>query len=203
MNPQKLTQSDRKKAAVIEAAIEEFKEKGFQGASMDSISARAGVSKRTVYNHFSSKDLLFQQLALQFFQYAAEMTHLEYQPLQPLEVQLLQFAEKEIALLALENFRDMARVMLSECIHSPQLVATTMGQLNEQQSDLQLWISAAIEDGRLKEMDPEQGAAQLLGLIKASAFWPQILMAKPVPGPEQRAQIAESSVGMFLSYYRQ
>ena len=38
---------------IIQAAIEEFIEKGYDGASMDQIAKRAGVSKGGVYYHFS------------------------------------------------------------------------------------------------------------------------------------------------------
>ena len=50
--------SDQKKKQIVQAAIAEFQEKGYAGASMDRISERAQVSKRTVYNHFESKDVL-------------------------------------------------------------------------------------------------------------------------------------------------
>ena len=48
---------------MLEAAIAEFQACGYQSASMDAIAAAAGVSKRTLYNHFSSKEALFRALA--------------------------------------------------------------------------------------------------------------------------------------------
>ena len=51
--PLKLT--DRKRQAVVDAAIAEFRASGFEATSMDKIAATAGVSKRTVYNHFPVK----------------------------------------------------------------------------------------------------------------------------------------------------
>ena len=41
---------------IILAAVDEFMEKGYERASMDSIAFRAGVSKGGVYYHFQSKD---------------------------------------------------------------------------------------------------------------------------------------------------
>ena len=41
---------------IIQAAIDEFLEKGYNGTSMESIARRAGVSKGGLYHHFSSKD---------------------------------------------------------------------------------------------------------------------------------------------------
>ncbi len=193
--------SEQKRAAVLEAAIAEFQEKGFQGASMDSISSRAGVSKRTVYNHFESKEALFRQIGRQLFQYAAEMTPLSYSAELPLNDQLHEFAEKELRLLASEQFRNMARVMLAECIYSPSLAREAVAQLNEQESDLESWIRSAVSDNRLRPVDAGYAANQFIGLIKAAAFWPQLLMGSPLPDAGQSRQIAADTVAMFLGYY--
>jgi len=45
--------------AIMEAAIEEFGSKGFDGARMDEIALRAGVQKNVLYHHFGQKDQLF------------------------------------------------------------------------------------------------------------------------------------------------
>ncbi len=41
---------------ILDAAIPEFVEKGYEGASMDSIAARAGLTKGGLYYHVKSKD---------------------------------------------------------------------------------------------------------------------------------------------------
>lgn len=51
--------ADRKEAAIIDAARKTFLARGFDAASMDAIALAAGVSKRTVYNRFRSKEELF------------------------------------------------------------------------------------------------------------------------------------------------
>ncbi|MCB2113268.1 MAG: TetR/AcrR family transcriptional regulator [Parvularculaceae bacterium] len=53
------TSRDPKEAAIIEAARKTFLANGYDGASMDEIALVAGVSKRTVYNRFRSKEELF------------------------------------------------------------------------------------------------------------------------------------------------
>ncbi len=50
---------DQKEAAIIDAARETFLAHGYDAASMDQIALAAGVSKRTVYNRFRSKEELF------------------------------------------------------------------------------------------------------------------------------------------------
>ena len=42
-----------KRLAILEAAKTLFMRNGYEGSSMDAIAAEAGVSKLTVYNHFT------------------------------------------------------------------------------------------------------------------------------------------------------
>ncbi|TDD87190.1 TetR/AcrR family transcriptional regulator [Actinomadura darangshiensis] len=51
--------SREKRAAIISAARELFARQGVDGVSMDAVAARAGVSKRTVYDYYGDKDRLF------------------------------------------------------------------------------------------------------------------------------------------------
>lgn len=46
---------------LLTAAIEEFVEKGYNGASMDSIAKRAGVSKGGLYHYFPTKEVLLME----------------------------------------------------------------------------------------------------------------------------------------------
>ncbi len=48
-----------KRAAILAAAKRLFPLLGFEGTSMDAIAAEAGVSKLTVYSHFTDKETLF------------------------------------------------------------------------------------------------------------------------------------------------
>lgn len=41
---------------IVQAAVQEFLEKGYDGASMDNIARRASLSKGGIYHHFRSKD---------------------------------------------------------------------------------------------------------------------------------------------------
>jgi TetR/AcrR family transcriptional repressor of mexJK operon len=53
-----------KHRVIAEAASVLFLDKGFLKTSMDDIAAEAGVSKMTVYKHFSDKDQLFAEIVL-------------------------------------------------------------------------------------------------------------------------------------------
>jgi len=51
--------SQEKRQRILAAATRLFTEQGYEGTSVDDISADAGVSKQTVYSHFGSKENLF------------------------------------------------------------------------------------------------------------------------------------------------
>src|SRR5580698_5585695 len=116
--PVRLT--DRKRAAVIAAAIEEFLAAGFDATSMDRIAARASVSKRTVYNHFPSKEALFAAIMLELWNVSEGGAATGYQHDAPLKPQLLDMLERKLHLLTNESFLSLARVAIGAGIHSPE-----------------------------------------------------------------------------------
>ncbi len=50
----------RTKAAILSAATGIFAEKGFGGARVDDIAARAGINKRMLYHYFGDKEALYK-----------------------------------------------------------------------------------------------------------------------------------------------
>jgi AcrR family transcriptional regulator len=51
-----------RRAAIIEAALEEFISRGFAATRLDDIAKRAGVAKGTIYLHFKDKESMFEEL---------------------------------------------------------------------------------------------------------------------------------------------
>jgi TetR/AcrR family transcriptional regulator of autoinduction and epiphytic fitness len=193
--------SDRKRSAIIEAAIDEFRLAGYETTSMDRIAARAGVSKRTVYNHFPSKEVLFAQILRHLWEAIAGNEELAYRADRPLRDQLLELIAQKFRLLNDEAFVSLARVAIAAGIHSPERARDMVSRMSEREEGLTVWIRAAAAAGRLKTNDPVFAAHQLQGLIKSFAFWPQITLALPTLDAAAQKQVAESAVDMFLAYY--
>ncbi len=51
-----------RRAAILDAALEEFSARGFAAARLDDVAKRAGVAKGTIYLYFADKETLFQEL---------------------------------------------------------------------------------------------------------------------------------------------
>src|SRR2546425_9042711 len=109
---QKLT--DRKREAILQAAITEFRSNGFEATSMDRIAAGAEVSKRTVYNHFPSKDDLFAAILQQLWECTAAVADTPYRKDVPLRSQLLEMMHQKMCMLSDASFMNLARVVIAE-----------------------------------------------------------------------------------------
>lgn len=197
--PTRLT--DRKRSAILAAAAVEFRAHGFEMTSMDKIAANAGVSKRTVYNHFPSKDELFAETLIALFTDGASRVDLAYQRGRPLRAQLSELLTQKLALLADRNFLDLARVAIAEAIVAPERARPIIARLGEREEGVLLWIRAAQADGKLKPGDPLFAATLLQGQVKAVAFWPQVTMGAPPLAPELAPLLVEAAVEMFLAYF--
>ena len=51
-----------RRAAIVDAAMEEFIARGFTATRLDDIAKRAGVAKGTIYLHFKDKESMFEEL---------------------------------------------------------------------------------------------------------------------------------------------
>jgi TetR/AcrR family transcriptional regulator of autoinduction and epiphytic fitness len=198
--PQRLT--DRKREAIIQAAITEFRANGFDITSMDKIAATAGVSKRTVYNHFPSKEELFAEILNQLWARVTAEQEMPYSPDLPLRDQMQRILSAKLAMMGDDNFLDLARVAIAAAIHSPERAQSMVARVGEGEEGLTVWIRAAQADGRLKAVAPEFAAQQLQGLLKSFAFWPQISMGMPGLLPEMQSTVVDSALDMFLACYQ-
>ncbi|MGY3451624.1 TetR/AcrR family transcriptional regulator [Bradyrhizobium sp. USDA 4353] len=51
-----------RRAAIVQAAMDEFIARGFAATRLDDIAKRAGVAKGTIYLHFKDKESMFEEL---------------------------------------------------------------------------------------------------------------------------------------------
>jgi AcrR family transcriptional regulator len=51
-----------RRAAIVDAALDEFIARGFTATRLDDVATRAGVAKGTIYLHFKDKESMFEEL---------------------------------------------------------------------------------------------------------------------------------------------
>ncbi|HAT40505.1 MAG TPA: TetR/AcrR family transcriptional regulator [Rheinheimera sp.] len=193
------TRSEQKRAAVLAAAQAEFQEKGFALSSMDAIAARAAVSKRTVYNHFPSKEALFDAIAGEFWQQSRALMAQTYQADVAIDVQLLSIARQVRSFYRNEQVIERARLLLAELIRQPELAQQIMQQMAED-CGLQLFLQQAVSAGALVIADVALAESQFWALCKAVDFWPLVLRLPCVDDLDESALY--SNVQMFVRAYQ-
>lgn len=52
----------QRRAAIVDAALDEFIARGFAATRLDDVARRAGVAKGTIYLHFKDKESMFEEL---------------------------------------------------------------------------------------------------------------------------------------------
>ena len=193
--------TDRKREAIVQAAIVEFRANGFEATSVDKVAARAEVSKRTLYNHFPSKDELFSEILRVLWECSASALEQPYRRDQPLRDQVVALLLQKLSQLADDSFIALARVAIASVIHSPERAQEMVARLGQKEGGLLGWIKAAQKDGALKPGDPALAVQQLEALVKGVAFWPQVTLGQPMLGMRARKQLAANTADLFLSHY--
>lgn len=194
-----LQHSPCKSSQILDAAIAEFLENGFADASMDRISSRAGVSKRTVYKHFESKENLFRELIRKHWEQFEETLDVTYDKDRDIRDQLMGLAEAEGKLMTSTEVMLTTRLVMSEILRRPDLVEQNQEKTNYT-SAFETMLREASEDGKLRVEDPRSAAEEFLALVKGKAFWPVVFGAPVVPR-EEMEKIVRNSVDMMMSRY--
>lgn len=163
-----------KRAAVLRGAQAVFAERGYAGATMDLIAEAAGVSKRTVYHHFSGKEELLQVIVREFLAGDERGLPPTYAPGADLPADLRRFALHEVYLIDSPNRRGLSRLLTTTFLHDPEFGVRTRGQHSPHAAFL-AWCEAAREDGRLVVPDPALAARMFYGLVEGAVTWPALI----------------------------
>jgi TetR/AcrR family transcriptional regulator of autoinduction and epiphytic fitness len=196
--PKRLT--DRKREAIVQAATTLFQTLGFDGTSMDKVAEAADVSKRTLYNHFPSKEELFAHCCREAWP-GGTSPLATYQPGQPLREQLARFVGQKLAQLSDEKVLGLARIALISMLRSAEWAQDLHRRMGDLDAETLKWVCAAHSDGALRDCYPGTAALQLDALITGLALWPQVSMRRGALMPEEQLQACSGIVDMFTARY--
>jgi AcrR family transcriptional regulator len=114
--------SERRREAILAAALEVFADDGFAAARLDDVAAKAGVAKGTIYLFFEDKEQLFEQILVSAI--APVLTQVEALANTPSmgldDVLAAVFAYFRKEVLATER-REVMRLVLSEGRRFPRI----------------------------------------------------------------------------------
>ena len=201
MTERKMTRSEMKRQAILEAARKAFQSDGVQGTSMDKLAAMAQVSKRTVYNHFETKEALVIYLMRDMWKQMQQSIEINYDPAEALQSQLAALLHAEIEMMCCPCYIELSRVAFGYYFYHHESLEKEVERFSKAESSLYRWLDKAAADGRMKQMDIEFASTQLYNLIKGHCFWGQMMrIAEPLNAQQQKA-VAEQTAALFLSHY--
>lgn len=190
-----------KRAAILDAAKALFVEQGYGGVSMDSIAAQAGVSKLTVYSHFSDKETLFTE--------AVKSTCVEMLP-DALFVTDAEGALREQLLGIGRAFFNMITSPAAVAVQRVMMAPDTDDRIREmfweagpqRTSDaLAEFLRARTERGELEITDFHTAAQQFFTLIKGELHTHMMCGLRPAPAECDAGAHVDACVTFFLRAY--
>ena len=171
-------ETTEKRNSILDAAIQAFVKYGYDNTSMDRIAEIANASKRTVYNHFSSKDDLFNAVLDKFDKHLKEFKEISYDPDADIKDQLSAVIDSETSLIKNENMVGLKKVLISKFIHEPDLSRQMLAKYGSGQEHLEKWLINADRDGKLKVKDPATAAEIFSAIISGAFTWPFLFIGQ-------------------------
>jgi TetR/AcrR family transcriptional repressor of mexJK operon len=177
-----------KRQAILDAASRIFLARGFAGTSMDAVAEEAGVSKITVYAHFSDKETLFSaMIRARCEAYNRPERFAEYVDLPPRRA-LAEMGRNFLALLLDPEVVQLYRVISGEAGSRPDVAKLFYEAGPERAIELFTeYFRRAGARGHFEIDDPEKVADDFLALLKGRLHLRATL---GFPPRERRAEIA-------------
>jgi TetR/AcrR family transcriptional regulator of autoinduction and epiphytic fitness len=172
--------TSKKRESILNAATQVFVADGFDRAGMDRIAEVANASKRTVYDHFPSKDVLFRAVIDRFLLRSHELKQVPYSPDQSLGSQLNRFADAIVDLTRNPEWLGIVKVMTSVVVVQPGLVVESMARVHANEDTLETWLKEASRDGRLRVKNPALAAQAFWAALNGAFLMPAIYVG-PLP----------------------
>lgn len=164
---------DARPAEVLDAALSEFFEKGFEAARLEDIAARAGVSKGTIYLYFHSKEDIFEALVRSVPQ--ANLALLQQvldDPDQPADVLLERFLQIIGTFIRDERLSRFPRLVISAAGRFPKLADMYRNNVIEPAAaQLATIIEAGVARGIFLPVHPQQAAYAAVAPLLFAAIW--------------------------------
>lgn len=200
------TRSERKNAAIVAAAAAVFLDAGYAGASMDEIAARSGVSKQTVYKHFSNKEALFTAVISQMMGDADTAVHQalpHVQDRKELEAFLIAYGVRLLTVALTPNLMQLRRLVIAEAQRFPELSRELYTRGAGRALEAMALTFETLADKKLLAFDNATMAASQLNWLLMGDPVNRVMMlgSDAIPSPEQIERQARAAIATFLAAY--
>ncbi len=191
--------TEKRRQAIMQAALSLFHEVGYERASMSAIAARLGGSKATLYGYFKSKEELYVTAMLDNVkEHSSEFLSKLDSSIIDIEIVLKNLGGSYLFFISDFEFLATKRSALA------QGATSALGPLLYERGPKHAWDQVAsylkqrMNDGALLQSDPEIAALQLKALLEAGIAEPALFGAKPLLTVERAVTLA---VKAFMRIY--
>lgn len=169
---------------VLDAALAVFTERGFAGARMEDIAARAGLSKGAVYLYFPSKQALFEALIRRAVQPLTEgaLTGVAEHAEDPAEA-LAALLRAVAAALSRPGALAVPKLILREAPAVPEVAAFYRQAVMDRVMPVVIGlIRRGVAEGRFRPVDPELTLRSIMGPVILHLLLDEVFGIRPGTG---------------------
>ena len=191
-----------RRAAIVEAAIKLFSEKGFRGTTTRELAAAVGVSEPVLYQHFATKSDLYAAIIDTKSQDARSLTESlqsyvrlgdDRAFLTHLANAILDFHEQDPGYLRLLLFSGLEKHDLADRFHERQARGFLQAVIAYIESRMQ---QGAFRDG----LDPSLIAMSFIGMV--AHYGLDRVLSEKTDWPQDRKTVVDGMVSIFLDGVR-
>ncbi|HYZ31402.1 MAG TPA: TetR/AcrR family transcriptional regulator [Crenalkalicoccus sp.] len=180
----------------MQAAEEVFLREGYAAASMDEVARTAGMSKKTLYQLFPSKEALFEAVIEELSDFHEAIG----EEVQDGHAALGAVLERMVHEVLQPRHIGMLRLIAAEVNRAPELAyAVRRGTAGRVLSALDRWILVQAEAGKLRVENTSEAAGMLFGMALGELHVQVLLGLRRPPSRATIARRVRSAVATFLN----
>ncbi len=158
---------------ILDAALKVFAEKGFTGARMEDIAARAGVTKGTIYLYFENKEAVFKTLVRESIGATLSEVTANVRDYEGSAKELLRFALTAMAhLLTASDRVVLPKIIIGESGNFPELARFYREEIIDKGLALMSGLIArGIAQGEFREVPVKHAVRLCVAPVLLGAMW--------------------------------
>ena len=202
-NPVGRPNDGKKRDRIMDAAEPLFIEHGFEQTSMDTIARNAGVSKLTLYSHFTHKDDLFKAvIKRKCEEYNMPSSFMQLAQL-PVDKALHVIAENFLRLIFSPEAVRMHRIIEAEAVRHPRLAELFYQAGPQQVKGAFIELLNEWHHGRkLKVIDAVRACDHFFSMVKGERHFHMLLGIEGAPAKRERDEHIASCLRVFMTAYK-
>ncbi|MBA1275358.1 TetR/AcrR family transcriptional regulator [Stutzerimonas azotifigens] len=191
---------DVRRQQILDAALAEFSAVGFQGATVEKIAQRVGLTKAGLYAHFKSKDAIFDELLASRMFSPSLPSHWQWSEGASLDETVDRYLDTVYSFVRNPQTQAIFRLLISESGRSPERVRHWHEQLFQPHASRR---QGELDECVAKGVVPENVISRKFALASAPALLAMVtqLLVGGQAAEDEVAEIREAHRMMLLTLF--